>query len=171
MLNTRYKSLKNKKKRRVDYVQNLFKRLKRSKFTRDAKKQFGCLYFYLFHCSILRVVQFLSTFTISYYSYLKSIPFLYFWRSFSVLYRTFSMSASRPWNSLPICLKNRSCLTSFRKATYSHCLTRYNDVDHFSLSETISLFYANPAFHNLVGKRLAFKVWNQLEKILFDQDF
>ena len=50
--------------------------------------------------------------------------------------RTFSVSATRLWNSLPIDLKKGTCVTSFRKAIYSHFLTRYNDVDHFSLSET-----------------------------------
>ena len=50
--------------------------------------------------------------------------------------RTFSVSATRLWNSLPINLKKGICVTSFRKAIYSHFLTRYNDVDHFSLSET-----------------------------------
>ena len=46
--------------------------------------------------------------------------------------RTFSVSATRLWNSLPTNLKKGISVTSFRKATYS--LTRYNDVDHFSLS-------------------------------------
>ena len=50
--------------------------------------------------------------------------------------RTFSVSATRLWNSLPINLKKGTCVTSFRKAIYSHFLSRYNDVDHFSLSET-----------------------------------
>ena len=50
--------------------------------------------------------------------------------------KTFSVSATRLWNSLPINLKIGTCVTSFRKAIYSHFLTRYNDVDHFSLSET-----------------------------------
>ena len=49
--------------------------------------------------------------------------------------RTFSVSATRLWNSLPINLKKGTCVTSFRKAIYSHFLSRYNDVDHFSLSE------------------------------------
>ena len=40
------------------------------------------------------------------------------------------MSATRLWNSLPIDLKKGTCVTSFRKAIYSHFLTRYNDVDH-----------------------------------------
>ena len=43
--------------------------------------------------------------------------------------RTFSVSATRLWNSLPINLKKGTCVTSFKKAIY---LTRYNDVDHFS---------------------------------------
>ena len=50
--------------------------------------------------------------------------------------RTFIVSATRLWNSLPIDLKKGTCVTSFRKAIYSHFLTRYKDVDHFSLSET-----------------------------------
>ena len=50
--------------------------------------------------------------------------------------KTFSVSSTRLWNSLPIDLKKGTCVTSFRKALYSHFLTRYNDVDHFSLSET-----------------------------------
>ena len=50
--------------------------------------------------------------------------------------RTLSVSATRLWNSLPIRLRKGTCVTSFRKAIYSHFLTRYNDVDHFSLSET-----------------------------------
>ena len=50
--------------------------------------------------------------------------------------RTFSVSATRLWNSLPIDLKKGTCVTSFRKAIYSQFLVRYNDVDHFSLSET-----------------------------------
>ena len=50
--------------------------------------------------------------------------------------RTFSVSATRLWNSLPTYLKKVISVTSFRKATYSHFLTRYNDVDHFSLSAT-----------------------------------
>ena len=50
--------------------------------------------------------------------------------------RTFSVSATRLWNSLPINLKKGTGVTSFRKAIYSHFLRRYNDVDHFSLSET-----------------------------------
>ena len=33
-------------------------------------------------------------------------------------------------------LKKETCVTSLRKAIYSHFSTRYNDVDHFSLSET-----------------------------------
>ena len=54
--------------------------------------------------------------------------------------RTFSVSATRLWNSLPIDLKKGTCVTSFRKAIYSHFLTRYNDVDHFSFSETLFYF-------------------------------
>ena len=50
--------------------------------------------------------------------------------------RTFSVSATRLWDSLPINLKKGTCVTSFRKVIYSHSLTRHNDVDHFSLSET-----------------------------------
>ena len=50
--------------------------------------------------------------------------------------RTFSVSATRLWNSLPLYIKKETRVTSFRKAIYSHFLTRYNDVDHFSLSET-----------------------------------
>ena len=34
--------------------------------------------------------------------------------------RTFSVSATRLWNSLPINLKKGTCVTSFRKAIYSH---------------------------------------------------
>ena len=49
---------------------------------------------------------------------------------------TFSVSATRLWNSLPINLKKETCVTSFREAFYSHSLTRCNDVDHFPLSET-----------------------------------
>ena len=45
--------------------------------------------------------------------------------------RTFSVSAIRFWNSLPTNLKKGISVTLFRKATYSHFLTRYNDVDHF----------------------------------------
>ena len=65
--------------------------------------------------------------------------------------RTFSVSAASLWNSLPINLKKGVYVTSFRKAIYIHFLTRCNDVDHFSLSETnfISEFYANPEFSNL----------------------
>ena len=40
------------------------------------------------------------------------------------------------WNSLPIDIKKGTCLTSLRKAIYSHFLMRYNDIDHFNLSET-----------------------------------
>ena len=47
-----------------------------------------------------------------------------------------ALSATRLWNSLPVHLKKGTCVTSFRKASYSHSLTRYNEVDHFSLSET-----------------------------------
>ena len=36
--------------------------------------------------------------------------------------RTFSVSATRLWNSLPIDLKKGTCVTSFRKAIYSHFL-------------------------------------------------
>ena len=54
--------------------------------------------------------------------------------------KTFSVSSTRLWNSLPIDLKKGTCVTSFRKALYSHFLTRYNDVDHFSLSETLFYF-------------------------------
>ena len=48
--------------------------------------------------------------------------------------RTFSVSATRLWNSLPIDLKKGTCVTSFRKAIYSLLLMRYNDVDHLSFS-------------------------------------
>ena len=50
------------------------------------------------------------------------------------------MSVTRLWNSLPLDLKKETCVTAFRKAIYSHFLTRYNDVDHFSLSETLFYF-------------------------------
>ena len=50
--------------------------------------------------------------------------------------RPFSVSASRFWNSLQINLKKGTCVTSFRKANYTHFLTRYNNVDYFSLKET-----------------------------------
>ena len=40
--------------------------------------------------------------------------------------RTFSVSATRLWNSLPIDLNKGTCVTSFRKAIYSHFLTRYD---------------------------------------------
>ena len=45
--------------------------------------------------------------------------------------RTLSVSVTRLWNFLPIHLKKGTCVTSFRKAIYSHFLTRYNDVHHF----------------------------------------
>ena len=54
--------------------------------------------------------------------------------------RTFSVSATRLWNSMPINLEKGTCVISFRKAIYSHFLTRYNDVDHFSFSETLFYF-------------------------------
>ena len=47
--------------------------------------------------------------------------------------RTFSVSVTRLWNSLPINLKKKTYVTSFRKATYSHFLSKYNDFDHFSI--------------------------------------
>lgn len=50
--------------------------------------------------------------------------------------RTFSMSTTRLWNSLPINIKKVTCVTSSRKAIYKHFLTRYNDVDHFSVAQT-----------------------------------
>ena len=47
-----------------------------------------------------------------------------------------ALSCSRAglWNPLPIHLKKGTCVASFRKAIYSHFLSRYNDVDYFSLS-------------------------------------
>ena len=51
-------------------------------------------------------------------------------------YGYWSIDGRRFWNSLPIHLKKGTCVTSFRKAIHGHFLMRYNDVDHFSLSET-----------------------------------
>ena len=47
------------------------------------------------------------------------------------------LACPRPgFATLPINVKKGTCVTSIKKAIYSHFLTRYNDVDHFSISET-----------------------------------
>ena len=57
------------------------------------------------------------------------------------------MSATRLWNSLPINLKEGKCVTSFRKALYSHFLTRYNDVDQWHLKVLIPTLTARGGTH------------------------
>ena len=49
--------------------------------------------------------------------------------------RTFSVSATRLWNSLPINLKKGTRVTSFRKAIYSHFVLKRDTMTLISLAE------------------------------------
>ena len=62
------------------------------------------------------------------------------------------MSATRLWNSLPINLKEGKCVTSFRKALYSHFLTRYNDVDQWHLKVLIPTLTARGGTHRVTRR-------------------
>ena len=47
--------------------------------------------------------------------------------------KTFSVSATRLWNQLPINLKKEATTVAFfRKALHRHFLTSYDEVEHFS---------------------------------------